>query len=95
MIFVVGEFEQNGMTVSMKQGKPVILTTHWKDRAIFLNRCRRKIAASCNRRVSGRISQGCIARSARYLGADVSFSGKRSTTVRKPDCLTPPNEDAS
>ena len=40
--FVVGEFEQNGMTVSMKPGKLVILTTHWRDRYTFISKCKKK-----------------------------------------------------
>ena len=83
MAFVVGEFDHNGMTVSMKQSKLVMLTTHWKDRVTCLDQCKRNIAATCNRDAADLISIGCIARSARYPCADVCFSGKRSTAVQE------------
>ena len=80
---VIADFESEGMTVATKPGKLVMLTNLWKERELFIKKLKTKVSQACGRDIAAKIGVACFVKSARYLGADLSFSGRRAVAVQK------------
>ena len=80
---VIADFEAKGVTVATKPGKLVMLTNQWADRMDFLRKFKAKVAQACGQGRAAKMAGECFTRSARYLGADLAFSGRRSVAVQK------------
>ena len=60
-----------------------MMTTDWKGRFAVLQKLKHKVAHLCNRDKAAVFTRKVFTRSARHLGADLSFSRRRSAAVQK------------